>query len=245
MEEIEIKEGMLFREVCQIPKIQANSILKFGGNQMRGMKMNGVKIWFPIKYRASDSELNKKLIGRMRLMQMEGEELQFFLYPDLTFIKEEILLQEIFDRPELEIKYIKDRDISLVKGIKISEVKIWFPINYRRIENELDLVTLKEMPLKKDLEMENKFFLRPPRPELIPDKIITEGQTLEDFLEDKDFSYIFDQYHGRISGVKFKSIPIFFPTAYQVSETELDRDALGAMRIKRSTIMELAYFLEP
>ena len=240
----EIKEGMLFKEVCQIPNIRASSILRYGSNIMRGMKMNGVKIWFPKSFRAPDAELNKKLIGRMRLKQMEGEESQFFLIPDLSFIQEGILLKEIFKRPEFEIKFIKDFDTSLIKGITISNVKIWFPKTYRHIENDLDFASLNEMPLKKDLEIENKYFLRPPRPKLIANEIITEGQTLGDFLEDKDFNYIFNSHHGTISGVKVEGIPIFFPINYRESESILDREALGKMKIKRSTIMELGYFLE-
>lgn len=241
----EIKEGMLFREVCQIPGIQANSIFGYQNNIMRGMKVNGVKIWFPKAYRASDAELNKKLIGRMRLKQMEGKEHQFFLIPDLTFIEDGMRFQEIFERQEFEIKYIKDQDTSIVKGVKLFNIKIWFPMTYRGVESGLDLVALKGMRLKKDLEMENKFFLIPPRPELIPDNIVTEGQTLEDFLEDKDFNYIFNPHHGTITGVKVEAIPIYFPKKFQVDQRYLDREALGAMKIKRSTIMELGYFLEP
>ncbi len=222
-------------------------IMSPDGSICEGAKIGGVKIWFPRNLRTTRDELERQILAGMKLkeMTMYNGEKAFFLIPDLTFIKDGIHFQEIFERPEIEMKWIKDKGASIIKGVKISTIKIWFPINYRRIEDELDLAALKEMPLKKDLEMENKYFLKPPLPELIPDKIITEGQTLKDFLEEKDFSYIFNQYHGTISGVKFKSIPIFFPTAYQVSETELDRDALGAMRIKRSTIMELAYFLEP
>src|SRR5690606_10256357 len=116
---------------------------------------------------------------------------------------------------------------------------------YRGVESELNLASLKEMPLKRDLEMQNKFFLIPPRPELIPNDSITEGQTLKDFLEDKDFKYIFDPHHGTIKGVRVERVPIYFPRSFQVDQRDLNREALGAMKIKRSTIMELGYFLEP
>ncbi|MEP6262734.1 MAG: hypothetical protein ABJ092_14255 [Gillisia sp.] len=245
MEEMGIKEGMIFRNLMSNGELRKTWIFNYKGNEVRGVNIEGVKIWFPKKYRAAKEELKRKLLGRMQLKCMEGEEYQFFLIPDLTFIKNGILFQEIFERPEFEIKYIKDTETFVVKGVKIGNVKIWLPKTYRGVENEFDLVALKSMKLKKDLELENKYFLIPPPPEVIPDNIVIEGQTLEHFLEDKDFNYIFNSYHGTISGVKVQNIPIYFPKANQVSESELELDALGAMRIKRSTIMEVGYFLEP
>lgn len=241
----EIREGMLFKEVMTNPELSKRWILNFKGDKIRGVNANGVNIWFPKKLQTFKSDLKPGLLKEMRLKGMEGDEPQFFLTPDLTFIKNGILFQEIFQRPELEVKWIRGRETSVVKGVKISNSKIWFPLAYRRLKNELDLTALKAMPLQRDSETENKFFLVPPRPELIPDNTIEQGQTLENFLEDKEFSWMFNQHHGTISGVKVNSIPIYFPRAYQVSFDELDRDGLAKMRIKRSTIMALGYFLEP
>lgn len=252
MPDLNLKEGMTLSDaVTEAEKVlQTNRVIIIKApdkSTCEGVKIGGVKIFFPKNLRDTKDNLKMPILAGMKLkeMTMYNGERAFFLIPDLTIIKEGIHLKELYERPEFDIKYIKERETAIVKGINISNINIWFPENYRRIVGELDLNSLQEMPLKKYLEMENKFFLRPPRPELIPDNNINKGQTLKDFLENKDFKYIFDPHHGTIKGVRVEGVPIYFPRSFQVDQRDLNREALGAMRIKRSTIIELAYFLEP
>lgn len=81
MEEIVIKEGILFRKLMSNQKLCKTWIFNYRGEIVRGVNINGIKIWFPKELRTMKSDLNHKLLKEMRLKSMDDEELQFFLIP--------------------------------------------------------------------------------------------------------------------------------------------------------------------
>lgn len=83
MGEFEIQEGMLLRDLMVNKALQRDWIFTYGGGRIvRGVEVNGIKVWFPKKFRTVEEKLEKKLLGGMRLKSMEGEEPQFYLISD-------------------------------------------------------------------------------------------------------------------------------------------------------------------
>lgn len=161
---INITEGMFLHEVAALAKENKIPIYiknRFGTSIKDRIEVDGIKIWLPMEYRTENNELRRDELKLMKLkeMVMHNGEKAYFLEPHDSHITEGMNFGDLRKRPEHSHTLIKYADNSLVGGIKIGGVPIYFPLKNRMSPNSLNLAVYDLWVLKKSEGDRLQYFL--------------------------------------------------------------------------------------
>lgn len=164
---LNIIEGMSLQEVAALASENGVTMYiksRFGTFIKNRIEVDGKKIWIPKDYRAKKEDL---LTGELKLMKLKemgspNGDIAFFLEPNDSHIIGGMKFRDLRANNEYSHRLIIYPDNSLVGGIKIGGVPIYFPLLNRMSPGEFDLSAYDNLLLRSSEGDRIQYFLISP-----------------------------------------------------------------------------------